>query len=177
MKKVRIIATPRRMQAIESSRLLLEYNYNSALHPNEESRIAKTLFEKGECPERKSLSDLVTVVGALSLVDGFIEEIARASWDGRFIDGLTFDPEGNAADKFENLDLREVEIDDSLAEGLLAKAKLLEWSAFPDGPDLEWLINVLVDERHNEAHNAILEFKDTICAMLRKEKIENRTQR
>lgn len=169
MKKVKIAATPRRMQAIESSRLLLEYNYNTAVRPDDEEYIMKMLLETKHCPEEKTLSDLVKVVVSLSLVDGFIEEMAKATWDGRFIDGLTFDPEGNASDKFDNLEVREVEIDDDLAEGLLAKARLLNWSAFPDGPDLEWLVNVLVDERHNEAHNAVLEFKDTICAMLRKE--------
>ena len=169
MRKAKITTTHNAMQAIDLSRFLLEFNYNSALRPDDGDYILKMIREKGHCPERKTLSDLATVVASLSLVDGFIEELAEASWNGRLIDGLTFDAEGNATDKFEQLEIKEVEIEDGLSDGLLAKAKLLEWSAFKDGPDLEWLLNVLVAERHNDAHNAVLEFKDTIFAMLRKE--------
>ena len=171
MKKVKIAITPKAMNAIESSRLLLEFNYNCAMRPDDASYILKMLREKGHCPAPKTLSDLAAVAVALSLVDDFLENLARATWDGRFIDGLTFDAEGNATDKFGELEIREVELDDGLAEGLLAKAGLLKWSAFPDAPDLEWLVNVILEERHNEAHNAVLEYKDTIFAMLRKESL------
>ena len=169
MRKVKLVASPKAMQAIESSRFLLEFNYNRAMRPDDGDYILKMIREEGHCPERKTLSDLATVVASLSLVDGFIEDLAQASWNGQLLDSLTFDAEGNATDEFDGLETREVELDDGLAEGILAKARLLEWSAFKDGPDLEWLLNVLIAERHNEAHNAILEFQETLLAMLRKE--------
>jgi hypothetical protein len=56
-----------------------------------------------------------------------------------------------------------------LIDQILAKARLLKWAVFEDGPDLEWLMNVILVERHNEAHNAVLEYKDLIHSVLRKE--------
>ena len=168
MKKVKIATTLKAMRAIESSRLLLEWNFNCAVRPDDAEYVLRMLKEKGHCPIRKTLSDLASVAAALSLIDDFLENLAQASWDGSLIDNLIFDADGKA-EKFEELEVREVEIEDGLADGLLAKARMLKWSAFPEGPDLEWLMNVILEERHNEAHNAVLEYKDAILAMLRKE--------
>ena len=171
MKKLKIEATAKAMKAIESSRLLLEFNWNCAVHPDDAEYILKTLRDTGHCPERKTLSDLVTIAVALTLIDEFLEELARATWDGRFIDGLTFDGNGKSVDEFKDVEPREVELDESLADGLIAKTGLLKWSAFDGSPDLEWLVNVIIGERHNEAHNAVLEYKDLIHSTLRKENL------
>jgi hypothetical protein len=168
MKKVKIATTLKAMSAIESSKLLLEWNFNCAVRPDDAEYVLRMLKEKGHCPIQKTLSDLASVAAALSLIDDFLENLAQASWDGSLLDNLTFDAEGKA-EKFDELEVREVEIEDGLADGLLAKARMLKWSAFPEGPDLEWLMNVILEERHNEAHNAVLEYKDAIFAMLRKE--------
>jgi hypothetical protein len=172
MKKLKIETTAKAMKALESSRLLLEFNWNCAVRPDDAEEILKMLRDKGHCPERKTLSDLAAIAVALTLVDDFLEELARATWDGRFIDGLTFGPDGKAVDEFKDVEVREIELDDGLAEGLIAKAGLLKWSAFESSPDLEWLVNVILEERHNEAHNAVLEYKDLIHSVLRKEGLQ-----
>lgn len=171
MKKLKIETTAKAMKALESSRLLLEFNWNCAVRPDDAEYILKTLRDKGHCPERKTLSDLAAIAVALTLVDDFLEELARATWDGRFIDGLTFGADGKSVDEFKGVETREIELDEGLAEGLLAKAGLLKWSAFDGSPDLEWLVNVILEERHNEAHNAVLEYKDLIHSTLRKESL------
>lgn len=171
MKKLKIETTAKAMKALEASRLLLEFNWNCAVRPDDAEYILKTLRDKGHCPERKTLSDLAAIAVALTLVDDFLEEFAKATWDGRFIDGLTFAPDGKSVDEFKDIETCEIELDEGLAEGLLAKAGLLKWSAFDGAPDLEWLVNVILEERHNESHNAVLEYKDLIHSVLRKESL------
>jgi hypothetical protein len=168
MIKVKIAATPKAMHAIESSRLLLEFNWNCAARPDDAEYILKTLREKGHCPQRKTLSDLASVATALTIIDDFLENLAQSTRDGNLLQNIAFDADGNA-EKFEELEVREIELDDSLADGLLAKAQLLKWAVFDNGPDLEWLMNVILVERHNEAHNAVLEYKDLMHSVLRKE--------
>ena len=168
MIKVKIFATPKAMHAIESSRLLLEFNWNCAVRPDDADYILKTLRDKGHCPERKTLSDLASVAAALTVIDEFLESLAQSTWDGKLLQNVAFDADGNA-EKFEELEVSEIELDDGLADGLLAKARLLNWAVFENGPDFEWLMNVIMIERHNEAHNAVLEYKDLIHSVLRRE--------
>ena len=170
-KKLAIKVTESQARSIESSRMLMEYNYNTMADEagsRGEEEVLKSLRETGFCPQRKTISDLTEMALYLSINDDFIGNLAAASSTPALYENMvpgegdTLKTEEDATTTFL------VEIDKDIAEVITDKAKTYSWPAYPEsGPDIEFLAAIILVERHNDAHNAVLEHKEDTLKKLR----------